>query len=92
MSLTGDGGSEALIAQGRTAGARVRLKASGYPAPDRPGMTSSAYGEPSVEPARNDSGRGGTAGTGTAGTGEERKGVRQGNEVRRFTEQLAALR
>jgi DNA-binding CsgD family transcriptional regulator len=79
--------AEALIAQGRTAEARVRLKASGYPAPDRPGMTSSAYGEPGVEPARNDSGPGGTA-----GTGEERRGVCQGSEVRRFTEELAALR
>ena len=79
--------AEALIAQGRTAEARVRLKASGYPAPDRPGMTSSAYGEPGGEPARNDSGPGGTA-----GTGEERRGVCQGSEVRRFTEELAALR
>jgi DNA-binding CsgD family transcriptional regulator len=79
--------AEALIAQGRTAEARVRLKASGYPAPDRPGMTSSAHGDPGGEPAINDLGFGGTA-----GTGEERRGVCQGSEVRRFTEELAALR
>ena len=66
--------AEALIAQGRTAEARVRLKASGYPAPDRPGMTSSAYDEPSVEPGAGTT-RGATA---RAGTGEERRGVRQG--------------
>jgi ATP/maltotriose-dependent transcriptional regulator MalT len=50
--------AEALIAQGRTAKARVRLKASGYPAPDRPGMTSSAYGEPGGELGRSGSGPG----------------------------------
>src|SRR5262249_45035254 len=61
--------AEALIAQGRTAEARVRLKASGYPAPDRPGMTSSAHREPSGELARDDSGPDGTAGTGLAQPG-----------------------
>jgi hypothetical protein len=50
--------AEALIAQGRTAEALVRLKASGYPAPARPGMTSSAYGEPGGELGRSGSGPG----------------------------------
>ena len=61
--------AEALIAQGRTAEARVRLKASGYPAQGRPGMTSPTYGEPGGEPARSSSEPGGTAGAGLAHPG-----------------------
>jgi len=113
--------AEALIAQGRTAEALVRLKASGYPAPARPGMTSSAHGEPGGELGRSGSGPGesstdvvaldqvpneitrgllGEAGSPRShglgaqldGNREERREVRQRSEVRRFTEELAALR
>jgi DNA-binding CsgD family transcriptional regulator len=75
--------AEALIGQGRTAEAHVRLKVNGYPESDRPGPTSTACGEPGGEPASSDvrPGR-------TAGTTEARKGLCGGNEVGRLTEDL----
>jgi len=75
--------AEALIGQGRTAEAHVRLKVNGYPESDRPGLTSTACGEPGGEPASSDvrPGR-------TAGTTEARKGLCGGNEVGRLTEDL----
>jgi ATP/maltotriose-dependent transcriptional regulator MalT len=56
--------AEALIAQGRTAEAAARLKDSGYPAPNSPGMASPAHGDLSGEPAASDTGPGGTTDTG----------------------------